>query len=502
MREDRPTLLASLVARDERTQEEIVAGFEVCARDNGEDASLSLRTLRRWMLGDVRTTPRPAQRRVARAYWGHSMDELLAPAPPGTPTTASPITATPSRRPATILDATSTPAAVPAIAAEPTAVPDLVPATHLAVDGSPGSAAAIVPPPPVLHADLPSPLGDRVSSLERQVAMSSRRALRFTSYAESRNAGPEAVEQLGAEIGELAADYIRVPISTIMTDLVAAQDSVFTLLEGRQRAADTLELYMLASVASGLLAKASHDLGKWRDAMTQARTMYVCADNADHLGLRVWSRGLQSLIAYWAGRPQEAVRYARAGTMIMGDDVRGTVAAWLPALEARALAQQGNAMEARAAVRRALAAREALLPDELDRIGGLLTFPVAKQHYYAAGAYVALDGGHDEAADHAASALDLYEQVHESERSFSDIAGARAELALARVRSGELEGARDALAPVLELDPDRRIGGIVTSAERVENALRNSPELDSALADELRDEIETFRRAPASALGS
>src|SRR5918993_646951 len=103
MREDRPTLLASLVARDERTQEEIVAGFEVCARDNGEDASLSLRTLRRWMLGDVRTTPRPAQRRVARAYWGHSMDELLAPAPPGTPTTA-----TPTRRPPSVVDATST----------------------------------------------------------------------------------------------------------------------------------------------------------------------------------------------------------------------------------------------------------------------------------------------------------------------------------------------------------------------------------------------------------
>src|SRR5829696_4952999 len=84
MREDRPTLLASLVARDERTQEEIVAGFEACARDNGEDATLSLRTLRRWMLGDVRTKPRPAQRRVARAYWSHSMDDLLAPVPPPT----------------------------------------------------------------------------------------------------------------------------------------------------------------------------------------------------------------------------------------------------------------------------------------------------------------------------------------------------------------------------------------------------------------------------------
>jgi tetratricopeptide (TPR) repeat protein len=330
--------------------------------------------------------------------------------------------------------------------------------------------------------------------------MSSRRALRFTSYAESRNAGPEAIEQLGAEIGELASAYIRVPISQIMGDLVAAQDTVFTLLEGRQRAADSVELYMLASVASGLLAKASHDLGKAHDAMTQARTMYVCADNADHLGLRVWSRGLQSLIAYWAGRPTEAVRYARAGTMIMSDDMRGTLAAWLPALEARALAHLGNVAEARLAIRKATAAREIVVEDELDRIGGLLTFPLAKQHYYVAGAYVALDGGHEEAADQAASALGLYEQLSEVERSFSDVAGARAELALARVHGGELDGAREALAPVLALDPERRIGGIVTSAERVHNALCEGAHVDSALAGELRDEIETFSNLPASAL--
>ena len=407
MREDRPTLLASLIARDERTQEEIVAGFEQCARDNGEDASLSLRTLRRWMLGDVRTQPRPAQRRVARTYWGHSMDELLASAPPGSP-------------PVQVEE-------VPGMGS-----PVVAPATAEAFD---------------VDVDPPAVPEDSQSTLERQVAMSTRRALRFTSYAEARNAGPEAVAQLGAEVGGLAADYIREPLANIMVDMVQAQDAVFTLLEGRQRAADRVELYMLAGVVSGLLAKASHDLGKAHDAMTQARTMYVCADNADHTGLRVWARGLQSLIAYWAGRPQEAVRYAQAGSMIL-ENTRGTVAAWLPALEARALAQVGD----------------------------------------------------EEAATEAEAALRLYESAHPLERSFSDIAGARAELALAREHAGEVEGAREALAPVLELDPSLRIGGIVTSAERVHNALRALPYVDSALATALRDEIEAFCQVPASAL--
>jgi hypothetical protein len=140
------------------------------------------------------------------------------------------------------------------------------------------------------------------------------------------------------------------------------------------------------------------------------------------------------------------------------------------------------------------------VPDELDGIGGLLTFPLAKQRYYAAGALVALDDGDDEAATEAQAALQLYESADPLERSFSDIAGARAELALARVHAGEVEGARDALAPVLELDPSLRIGGIVTSAARVHQALRALPYVDSVLASALRDEIEAFCQVPASAI--
>jgi hypothetical protein len=44
--------------------------------------------------------------------------------------------------------------------------------------------------------------------------------------------------------------------------------------------------------------------------MTQARTAYVCADNAGHDGLRAYVRGIQSLTAFWAGWPHEALRYA------------------------------------------------------------------------------------------------------------------------------------------------------------------------------------------------
>lgn len=445
-----PTLLATLVANDERTQEEIAEGFLRCARDNQEDATLSVRTLHRWIAGDVQTTPRPAQRRVARRYWGYPMTTLLSPAPVNDQ-------AAPATQPLTVPDA------------------------NLA---EPGNAADA---------------GPDSTSLERQVTMSTRRAARFTAFAETHNVGPEALDQLRDDVGVLANDYIREPLMSIMGDLVQTQEIVFLLLEGKQKPAQTRDLYLLAGLVSGLLAKASQDLGRHHDAMTQARTMFVCADNADHHGLRAWARGLQSLIAYWAGRPQEAVRYARSGADLAAN-LTGTVTAWLPSLEARAWALLSAADETAAAIGRAADHRARHQPDDLDQIGGLLSFPVAKQHYYAAGAYVFLDGEQGNAQREAATAIELYGSGDPQHRSYSDEAGAHADLALSRVTDGELDGAREALAPVLDLAPERRIGGIVASAARVHDALRGRPYAASPAARSLREQIEAFCQVPAAAL--
>lgn len=441
MHDDQPTLLAMIVAESEQTQEEVVDGFVRCAQEHGEDAALSLRTLRRWMVGDVQTQPRPAQRRVARIYWGRPIHELLAP---------------PKRE-------TTLPQHI-----EPADAPD--------------------------RADTSLSM-----TIERQITMSARRAARFTSYAETHNVGTEAIEQLRHDVVGLANSYVREPLTAIMGDLIELQDVTFGFLEGKQKPAQTRDLYVLASVVTGMVAKASQDLGRFHDAMTLARTMYVCADNADHLGLRAWARNLQSLIAYWAGRPQEAARYAQSGSEIAAP-LTGSVKTWLASSEARAWAQLGATDEARTALARAVGHRERLQADDLDEIGGLFTFPQAKQHYYAASTKVYLEGLYADAASEATQALELYESSDAEGRAFADEAGARAELALARIQGGELDGARAALDPVLEYGPELRIGGIVASAGRVHAALRDRRYKDSTVARGLRDEIESFSQRPAAAL--
>ncbi len=305
----------------------------------------------------------------------------------------------------------------------------------------------------------------------RLVVLAAERARHFLTRTEATTVGTETLDQLADDVRRLTMAYQQQPLDELLRDITEVQTRAFGLLEGHQRPQQARELFLLAGVASGLMAKASHDLGAPRDAMMQARAAYSAADNAAHKGLRAWVRGLQALIAYWSGQFTESVRYTQRGTEF-ATETRGTATVWLAASEARSLAAQGNLAEARAAIDRADDARERVCPDELDALGGLCTFPRPRQLYYAADA-LALAGS--AAAEHAEAlaieALDAYAHAPSHDRAFGDEAGTRCALAVARIRRGQLDGAAEAVAPVLELPPAKRIHGIVTSVERVADAL-------------------------------
>jgi hypothetical protein len=138
---------------------------------------------------------------------------------------------------------------------------------------------------------LPSPGNER-----SMIAMAAERARRFTLMT-SESTTPEAVEQLRDDVQRLALAYPQRPLTELLGDLVETQDTLFAILERRQAPNQARQLHFLASVTCGLLAKASHDLADPHAAMLQARTAVLCADQADHDGLRAWLRGLQSLVA-------------------------------------------------------------------------------------------------------------------------------------------------------------------------------------------------------------
>ncbi|MFC4562365.1 helix-turn-helix domain-containing protein [Nocardiopsis mangrovi] len=337
---------------------------------------------------------------------------------------------------------------------------------------------------------------------ERQVAMAAQRALRFAALAEGTNVGPETLAELSDEVQRIASVYPRSPLHHVLGDLIEAQNIAFVLLEGRQQPNQTKDLYMLAGLLSLMLAKASHDLGDPRAAMKQARTAYVCADNADHNGLRVRIRAQQSLMAYWAGWTSEASRYAQLGRDLATPHT-GTAGVWLLAQSARTWAALGHGERASQDLDAATDLQDAAEHDDLDAFGGLMRFARCRQLYYGADTRIWIPGQEEAAEQAAIEAINAYEEAaagQSDDWAYGDDAGARSDLAFVRATQGDADGAADALSQVLALPVDQRVAGVVASAMRVHGALRDSRFAGSRTANTLRQQIEGYGQASAAAL--
>jgi hypothetical protein len=95
--------------------------------------------------------------------------------------------------------------------------------------------------------------------------------------------------------------------------------------------------------------------------------------------------------------------------------------------------------------------------------------------------------------------VNAYSDATAPDWAFSDQAGSYADLAIARLGRGELDGAADAITPVLELEPERRINGIVHSMQRVHESLRADFTGDQQ-ASGMVEAIEDFTRTPVAAV--
>ncbi|MCA1702854.1 MAG: XRE family transcriptional regulator [Actinobacteria bacterium] len=311
----------------------------------------------------------------------------------------------------------------------------------------------------------------------------------------------ESLQLINDEVRDLVCAYPTRPLPEILGHLASDQEAVFSLLERPQRPTHARQLYFLSAVLGGLLAKASHDLADPHAALAQSRTAWLCAERADHDGLRAWISGLQSLICYWARRPHDSIRYAQRGA-VYSQHASNTAMVLLPASEARAWAVLGNVEQARDAIERAERAWAGVRTDEMDEMGGLATFSRPRQLYFAADTLVWLPdvsaGESSAAEDHARQAVEAYSDQSDPHWAFGDAAGSHAVLAIARIRRGEIDGAADVLTPVLDLPTEQRINGIVHSVNRVHRALSHTP--TSATARELQERIECYTQAPVRML--
>jgi hypothetical protein len=329
------------------------------------------------------------------------------------------------------------------------------------------------------------------ASLAELTAAAARESMAFASWADSSNISASALANLRSELCRIAINYVHAPMLPLFRDLTTLRSHAFELLQnGRQQPTRAQTLFFLAGTSCLLLAHASQNLSDSASAMAQVRAALTCAEQADHNGLRAWTQGTAALIAEWTHQHRRAVEFAQRGQLFA---VTADSRVRLAALESRAAARAGDRRLALDALDRAARARDvSASDDELADFGGLLSFPVAKQHYYAGSTY-ALLGEPDRAEENALLAIGMYETGPVEQRSYGDEALARVDLTTARLALDDLDGAREALRPVLALPAERRIEQFSVGVGRVRSVLALPRYARASTAREIAQDVDQYQ---------
>ena len=314
-------------------------------------------------------------------------------------------------------------------------------------------------------------------------------ASEHAGHAESSNVGASTLDQLDADVMRIANDYVHSPPVPMTVEMLRVRRRVYRLLEGHQRPAHTSHLYLLAGTLSGLLANASTDLGYYDAAGEQVRAAWAYAELCGHNGLRAWTRGMHALIEYSAERPRRAVVLAQSAHEFAES---ATAKVRLFNIEARIWSKLGSAEDTERCVRAADAARAVTETDDLhDEIGGVFGFNDAKAQYYAGATYIHL-GLAEPALAATRRAIELYSTGPSRQRSYGAESLARVDNAAAHLINGSLDGATEALGPVLALDEDKRIVQLEERLTKVRRRIAAAEFRDARAARALDERIEEF----------
>ncbi|WP_327146312.1 helix-turn-helix transcriptional regulator [Nocardia sp. NBC_01327] len=333
--------------------------------------------------------------------------------------------------------------------------------------------------------------GDALAAIsERDLIMAAaHEASEHAGRAEGTNVGATVLEQLDADVTRIANEYVHIPPVPMMVEMLRVRRRVYRLLEGHQRPADTGHLYLLAGTLSGLLANASTDLGYVDAAGEQARAAWAYAELCEHNGLRAWTRGMQALIEYWSERPRRAVLLAQSGQQYAES---ATSQVRLHNIEARIWSRLGSVADAERCIRSADTARDGSASDMLhDEVGGVFGFNQPKSHYYAGATYIHL-GQARPALEATHRAIELYSNGPTEQRSYGAESLARVDSAAAHLINGSLDGAADALRPVLRLEEDKRIAQLEERLTGLRQRLTRPEFREAVEARDLDESIEEF----------
>ncbi|MGH3830307.1 MAG: hypothetical protein ACRDRS_07605 [Pseudonocardiaceae bacterium] len=329
--------------------------------------------------------------------------------------------------------------------------------------------------------------------IREEVLVAAEESAQFHRWSATTNVDDDVLEQMTADVAELAWREQIDPPATTFARLLGARDDVFRLIAGRQQPRHTTGLYKIAGQICGLLFVVTFDLGYPHAASTHARTALHCAEMSGYTPVRVFVRHWQSNVAYWAGRYDEAAALVESA---LADATSGTVLLRLASQQARINAVRRQPNE----VRRALALA-ATAPTErtLDE-PGVLGFDAGTAALLASEAHYVLGGTEhlDAAVNWARTAVDEF--TAESQPKAQYVAATRFNLARAHLARGDLDAVSEHIAPVLRsTQAEYRTVPVIGRARSLLTLLTQRTDLTSSALTALSDELTEFCAHPAIA---
>jgi tetratricopeptide (TPR) repeat protein len=331
------------------------------------------------------------------------------------------------------------------------------------------------------------------SWIGREVEMAAHDGSEHAERAEQRDIGDATLEQLRSDVIRLSHAYMTGEPFGMFQEMRRVRERMYAALDRRLWPRDQTDLYLLLGCLNCLMAAAADDLGYPSASEELIRAGWAYAVAIDHKPLMAKLRADLAAVAYWRNRPRQARDLAASGLKYLAG---GPNAAQLHLKYGRAAARLGDADVARRAIGQAQDARELANEDDLLPLGGEFGFSRASQYYLAGSTLLEITGAEHDAITELERATELYEAGPEEgeDHSFELRMLAQIELAAARLRVGELDGARPALRPVLALPPGQRIDPLPQRLETVRAELARPRYHGSPQASDLAGEIEDFSR--------
>ncbi|MEV0846941.1 hypothetical protein AB0J21_13875 [Streptomyces sp. NPDC049954] len=341
-----------------------------------------------------------------------------------------------------------------------------------------------------------TPFGAPVPALnESDILMTARDAAAHAGEAASLSVPDMTLDQLNDDIVRLAQEYSRTAPLDVYRRAQELLHVAQSLLERTQVPRQRTRGYLAAGQAASLLSAITFDLGSLPSAVSLSRTAALYGQVIEHGPLQAYAHGALAFLAFWDGRPAEAVRLINTAKQFggLGDTARIRLAV----IEGRAYGHLGQRELAEHAIQQAIDTSTGTRDELHDDVAGEFGFPEARVAMSNATTHLLLrDSNRAEAeAERALALLNA-----ETDGPILVTTQARVDLARARLIRRELDGAHEALKPVFKVPAQWRGKGTLERLSAMRTELCHPDVVHAQLAAHLGEEIEEFTSAATSRL--